>query len=122
MKSTLEVNGKAFEVAFSLFGNERYYYDGNLLFSRWSLKLNDRLNFNCEGRDVTISVAISTKKWSVQACIDGELAVEELFPEMKGKVEGNAPKKGCTKTYWAKTIILWFVVFFVMFAFFRFVK
>ena len=71
MESTFDVDGKAFKVEFSVFGFEKYYYDGNLLLKRWSCKFKDRLSFECGKRNVEIDISISSKNWSIQAFIDG---------------------------------------------------
>ncbi|CAM4187928.1 hypothetical protein [Pseudoalteromonas byunsanensis] len=107
MEASFDVRGKEFKVVFSMFGSEKYYFDGELLKKRWNFKFNDRLVFETNEGKVEIVVSLSPKAWSTQAFLDNELVVEELFPEFKQKVENSKQTKGMSKSSMFKIAILW---------------
>ncbi len=109
MEASFYVRGKEFKVDFSMFGSEKYYYDGELLRKRWSFKFNDRLIFDTAEGKIEISVSLSPKAWSIQAFLDNELIVEELFPEYKQKIEDRNNTKGMRKSSMLKNATLWCV-------------
>lgn len=110
MEASFDVRGKPFKVDFSMFGLEKYYFNGELLKKRWSFKFNDRLTFDTDGGKVEIVVSLSPKSWSTQAYLDNELVVEELFPEFKKKIEDGKKTKAMSKSSMFKNAILWCVL------------
>ncbi len=106
MQASFDVDGKEFKVVFSIFGTEKFYYGDQLLLSRWSFKLNDRLSFNLGNNVVEIHFMLSRKSWSTQAFVNKELVVDELFPDIKAKLE--TPHKGITSRSKVGNVVLWF--------------
>ena len=118
MHSEFLVGEKKFEVEFSKFGFEKYFYDGRLLKKRWSFKLEDTLPFEVDGRLVEIKVNLYPKTFSTQAFIDGSLAVEELLPDMKRQIKvrqsqakKDKPKKLQLIGIWVVFVLLFLVYF-----------
>ncbi|MCJ8271562.1 MAG: hypothetical protein MJK04_19450 [Psychrosphaera sp.] len=102
MKAIFEVNEKEFQVVFSLLGFEQYYYDGILLKKRWSFKFKDRLCFDINGEIIEFVISLSTKDWSIKVLKNGDVIVDELFPEIKAKIAQSSKsnrmkKKQCLK-------------------------
>jgi hypothetical protein len=122
MEASFDVNGKKFEVDFSLFGAEKYYYDGTLLKKRRSFKFNDRLVFDTEEGKIEIVVSLSTENWSTQAFINDRLIVDELFPEIKKKIEDRKNSNGVSQLSMFKKVILWCVLTIVFIAIFQWAK
>ena len=110
MESTFEVNGKNFRVDFSLFGFEKYYYDGNLLLKRWSFKFKDRVVFECDSKVVEIDVSVSMRDWSMRAIVDGVVEVEELFPAHRDRMYGNRNNPPATQVSWLKLLVSWLAI------------
>jgi hypothetical protein len=122
MESTFEVNGKIFKVVFSMLGHEKYIFNGNILLSRWSFKFKDRLSFDCDGNKVEIDVSLSRENWSIQAFVNGVVVKEELFPELKSKIEQAKKNQGITKFSIIKNFILWLVLAVIFFTIFQAIK
>ncbi|MFK3873977.1 hypothetical protein [Pseudoalteromonas rhizosphaerae] len=120
MESTFDVSGKKFRVVFSLLGFEKYYYDGQLLLSRWSFKFKDRLSFEVGNDVVEINVVLSHKSFSTQAIINGGLVVTELFPEFKAQLQ--APRKGLDYKGMLTNLVMWFVIAFVFMLIFQWLQ
>ncbi|WP_064608902.1 hypothetical protein [Photobacterium sp. J15] len=110
MDANFDVNGKEFRVSFSFLGFEKYYFDGKLLKKRWNIKRKDRLTFVVDGETVEIVVFISTKDISTQAYVNGQLVVEELFPEFKEKIALKNRSKPSNVSVMIKQFILWFIL------------
>lgn len=108
MQASFDVDGKEFKVVFSFFGTEKFYYDGQLLLSRWSFKLNDRLSFDLGNSVVEINIMLSRKRWSTQAFVNNKLVVDELFPDVKSKLE--TPNNGMTSRSTLGNVVLWLVL------------
>ena len=107
METSFDVRGKQFKVDFSMFGLEKYYFNGELLKKRWNFKFNDRLTFDTDVGKIEIVVSLSPKSWSTQAYLDNELVVEELFHEFKQKIEDGKKSKRMGKSGMFKNAILW---------------
>jgi hypothetical protein len=122
MEASFDVNGKKFKVDFSLFGAEKYYYDGALLKKRTSFKSNDRLVFDTDEGKIEIVVSLSTKNWSTQAFINDRLIVDELFPEIKKKIEDRRNSNGVSQLSMFKKVILWCVLTVIFIAIFQWAK
>ncbi|MFC3116201.1 hypothetical protein [Cellvibrio fontiphilus] len=122
MESTFEVNGKVFKVIFSMLGHEKYIFNGNILLSRWSFKFKDRLSFDCDGNKVEIDVSLSRENWAVRAFVNGVVVKEELFPELKSKIERAKNGKGITIFFIIKNLILWLILAVIIFMIFQIIK
>lgn len=122
MESTFEVNEKIFKVKFSMLGHEKYIFNGNVLLSRWSFKFKDKLSFDCDGNKVEIDVSLSRKNWSIRAFVNGVVAKEELFPELKSKIERANKNQGITTFFITKNLILWLVLAVIFFVIFQAIK
>lgn len=102
-----------------MLGHEKYFYDGKLLLKRWNFRFKDRLAFECDGCKVEIDVSISRNEWSTRAFIDGVLAVDELFPAYRAKIE-QAKSRRESRAFWVlKNLSLWLVLAAVILAIFR---
>ena len=120
MEANFDVSGKEFKIVFSMFGIEKYYYDGRLLLRRWSFKFKDRLRFEVGGCVVEIDVSMTYKSFSTQAFVNNELAVEELFPEFKTRVETSNPKTNNRSLL--VNFVLWLVLSIVLLSLFQWFK
>jgi len=103
MKSTFEVNGKEFKIVYSMLGRERYLYDGKVIRSGWSLKAKSIEVFDIAGDDLKIDNSASFKDFSSKAYVNGELIVEDLFPEVTNRYL-NRNKRSWKKALTSMTI------------------
>ena len=122
MNATFNLNGKEFKVELSFLGFEKYYYDGKLLKKRWSFKFNDSVLFEINGDTIEITVSVSLNHWSMQVLKNGELVVEELFPELKKRVTERKKQKRVGKLKAFKNMALWFILVFVLTLIFQSIK
>lgn len=105
-----------------MLGHEEYIFNGNVLLSRWSFKFKDKLSFDCDGNKVEIDVSLSRKNWSIRAFVNGVVAKEELFPELKSKIERANKNQGITTFFIIKNLILWLVLAVIFFVIFQAIK
>ncbi|HCP96610.1 MAG TPA: hypothetical protein DIT74_02680 [Pseudoalteromonas sp.] len=61
MEASFKVRGKEFKVDFSMSGNEKYYFNGELLKKRWNFKFNDRFIFDNDEGKIEIVISLSPK-------------------------------------------------------------
>lgn len=105
-----------------MLGYEKYIFNGNTLLSRWSFKFKDRLSFDCDGNKVEIDVSLSRENWAIRAFVNGVVVKEELFPELKSKIERAKNGKGITIFFIIKNLILWLVLAVIFFIIFQIIK
>ena len=122
MESSFDVRGKEFRVNFSLFGLEKYYFNGVLLKKRRTLKFNDRVIFDTDEGRIEIVVALSPNNWSTKAFLNNELIVEELFPEVKNRIQSRRKPEAVGKLDMFKKAILWCVLVVIFFLVFQWLK
>ena len=107
MDACFDVSGKEFKVDLSYLGIEKYYFDDQLLRKRWSFKFRDHQRFHVDGEQIEIVFSMTLRTWSMQVIRNGELYVEELFPEIKEKIEGQQGTKRAPKNRLVITVLLW---------------
>ncbi len=107
MEATFDVNGKPFKVEFTALGSEKYYHDNKLSLKRRTLKTRDVVPFELDGNKVEIDVEISAKSFETKAYINGELAIPELFPQLKERVEKRNQN---TKSQFLAKLMLWIIL------------
>ena len=73
------------EVDCRWWGRERYSVDGKVLDSRWSMAPAGAREFQVGRHKVKIDVSV--KEYSTRVFVDDRLHVEELFPEVKARLE-----------------------------------
>lgn len=74
-----------------LIGGERYFVDGILISKRWSLSPTGTREFEANGHRVRIVLRSSGKEVLSEAYVDGELKVNELFPQFARVQKGSWP-------------------------------
>jgi hypothetical protein len=96
-----------FEVRWSWWGQEEYFYDGSLLQKVWNLTtFSGERNFRINGHTVHISWS-AKEKFQTKVYVDEHIRVEDLFPL---PVRHRAPFSW-KKTL--KTVAIWAVIGFI---------
>ena len=119
MEAIFDVNGKPFKVEFTALGSEKYYYDNQLLLKRRSLKTRGKVPFELDGNKVEIDVEISATNFEAKAYVNGELAVAELFPEIKQRLANR--KQNANSQFFVK-LVVWVVLAVVFMLIFQLAK
>ncbi|MGX9415711.1 hypothetical protein ACWU4D_00025 [Vibrio sp. WJH972] len=97
MKTKFEVKGKIFEIEYSIFGHERYLYDGEVIRTGWSIKTQATEIFDIGDDEIKIENKVSFSEPNCRAYFNGELIVDDLFPELTKKLQ-NRKKNSLKKT------------------------
>lgn len=101
MKSKFEVNGKSFEIEYSVFGYEKYLYDGKVIRSCWSFKTKQSTEiFDINGDELKIENKASFKSFNSSAFLNGQLIVDDLFPYLTRRIEQNKERNS-----WRKALV-----------------
>lgn len=83
----MKIGSDEFSVKFSFFGREDYYLNGQLIRSLRTLRTSGRRKFEINGRELVIDLSSKMTDFHCKAFLDGELFVEEMFPEFKARHE-----------------------------------
>ena len=75
------------EVEYRWWGREAYFVDGNLLHQRTNLSLAGEREFKVGNHAVRIEVCVGPKEYFTRVYVDGRLHVDELFPQVKARVD-----------------------------------
>lgn len=68
-------------------GQEEYFIDGVLAQKNWSGSLAGKREFKVGNHVVRIDVAVGPKEYFTRVYVDEKVHIEELFPEVKARVE-----------------------------------
>ena len=82
-----EPEPKPFEVRFTWWGLEEFFYDGQLLERRWNLGMSGQRQFQLPRHLVQVEVKIGRNEYFSRLLLDGKVYVEELFPQTKAQFE-----------------------------------
>lgn len=85
------------EVRLALWGREEYYLDGRLLLSQWKLSGVGTREFRVGTHVVRIVVSSKGTEYFCRVFVDGEVYIDELFPQLKAMVE---QLKGPSSYFW----------------------
>lgn len=69
-----------------LFGSEKYFVDGTLMLSLWSLGLGGLREFTFNGYKVQIRIRVGMTAVYGEAFVDGECVASDLFAEFNAKL------------------------------------
>ena len=98
-------NAHEIKVECGYFGGEKYFVDGVLALSHWSLRPSGVRKFSAHGHDIEIRVSVNHKAARAEALVDGKVVAENLFASFNAKVarhRGGSP--------WLVKVAVWFVV------------
>ena len=117
LERLLEIGNDKFRVKFSGLGSEEYYLNDELIEKRWSFSFKGKRAFQINGNELVIDVSVFPGNYYCKAFLNGNVFIEELFPELQRKVKngGFIPSP-------IKNVIVWFVlsaVFLVIIEFFK---
>ena len=102
---------------FTWYGLEKYLHNGETIFSKWSLSLKSSREFKVGDNQVKIDVSAYSSDFYTKVYLDGELYIEELFPEVKEKVLMSKQKR------WSwKNVIIWFFISFIGAILYKYLK
>ena len=77
------------EVRLAWWGMEEYYLNGNLALRQWKLTGAGQREFNVGPHVVSIAVSARGNEYLARVFLDGQLYIEELFPELKAVFQGS---------------------------------
>lgn len=96
-----------FRIECGYFGRERYYVNGKLVHSCWSLHLRRSREFQVKGHTVRIDTAIDLKRIEADAFVDGKLVATDLFAEQN---ERFARQRGLQPRKLGINFVIWFFI------------
>lgn len=77
------------EVRLGWWGMEEYYLNGKLLLRQWKLTGSGQREFNVGPHVVSIAVSPRGNEYLARVFLDGQLYIDELFPELKAVFQGS---------------------------------
>jgi hypothetical protein len=78
---------KLMEVNLSWWGREQYILDGVVLLQQWTPSFSSARQFTVGTRLLRIEVTTGLHDYCARAFLDGELYIDELFPEYRAMLE-----------------------------------
>jgi hypothetical protein len=95
------------------FGKEKYFVDGNLAASYWSLRRNEVRSFKAFGRDIEIRINVNLKRIIADAYVDGELRTRDLFSEFNARIgeKRRGPSLRIKVAIWIVLALTFFAIF-----------
>jgi hypothetical protein len=110
------------KATFGPIGRERYFVNGHLVHSNWSLALTGVREFIAEGHRVQIRVSVGLRAAHGEAWVDGKLVEPELFAAFNSKLFERRSARRSTLRHgrlsfrqWSLRVALWFVVSLLVF-------
>lgn len=95
-------------IAWSPWGRERYFVDGELVLSAWNLQMSAIRQFGAHGHAIEVRLAMTLTRIDASAYVDGQLVASDLFPDFNAKLQqrtaGREPSTG--RAWWAE-VALW---------------
>lgn len=85
MKTHFSVGGNFVDVIFSWYGTEKYFVNSKLIYKSWSLSPRRTNEFKVGEHTIEIVTVATPKEYYCKVYKDGQLYIEELFPELKEK-------------------------------------
>lgn len=79
------------EVNLTWWGREDYYLNGNIILRQWRFSGAGRREFQVGQYLVSIAVSAKGAEYFARVFVDGELYIEELFPELRAMVQSAKP-------------------------------
>ncbi len=108
MKSSVLVGKRNIDLKFSYFGLERYYVDGKLIDKRWNFKASGNREFLVDSDIVRVDINMLPSKYSCKLYVNNELHIEDLFPELRKKIE-RIKSDGVTP-HWFKSLVIMLII------------
>ena len=102
-------NENTVTVIFTWYGVEKYLINRKAVLSKWSLSPRGSREFKAGDQKVRVEVSCYPSDFYTKVYVDGELHIEELFPELKEKVT-NSRRKGFGWKPFFKNLIIWFFI------------
>ena len=117
LEHTMIIGDDEFTAKYSYFGHEKYFLNGKLIRKHWNLRFTGQRTFDIGGHELVIDVSVKPYDYYCKAFLDGELYVEELFPEFKERFAQRA--KPASPIKWIALTVTWVAIFLFLFALFQ---
>lgn len=109
MEATFPLDKQTMKVIFTWYGVEKYYLDNNLIDKKWNLSFRGTRALKVGEHSIEIKVSIKPKEYYCKVYKNGELYIEELFPELSQKFK-NRKKEGFRWGIFFKSLSIWLVI------------
>ena len=83
----MKIGEDEFTVKYSYFGLEQYFLNGELIRKSWVFRWSGSRVFDIKGNRLVIEASVKPMNYYCKAFLNGELYVEELFPEFKDRID-----------------------------------
>lgn len=89
LERTIKIDEHELLVAFSYLGFEKYILDGVLIHRAWDFRFRGKRKLKVGDKELVIDLSVAPGDYYCRAYLDGELYIEELFPEFRERAKAN---------------------------------
>lgn len=113
MEATFPLDEHNIKVIYTWYGAEKYYLDNKLIDKKWNLSFRGTRALKVGENLIEIKVSITPKDYYCKVYKNGELYIEELFPEIRDKIKKRNKEGFRWKIFFKsffKSLSIWLII------------